>query len=379
MRHSLVQKATREDGAIALLVAVLLSFALLGLAALGTDVGMVAQERRQLQSAADAGALAGVQMLPASLGDENDVKSEAEDFVGRNIASDRLELVRTALGYTQLPNGSSLSTSITVEVEGQTPLAFARIWGKTSARARASATAALSSPQSYGAYVVPVGVLPEAIVTMTPGDAPIVLKFDPGPGLGPGKFGWTAVSPDGLNPNDINDIFEQGGVEAEMGPVSSRPGVNNADRLQALLDTVAADECVGARYTEDYFVQKNKGGLYSHVEGMNRDEYYQAVQSHFDEVVSWEQGDAGLVTIKDYDCQRLVICPVVENLDVNKDLSIVGFAWFFVWDIQGLDKWDPSQQPALVGKFIRPVNPDDPRVWGAYDPYGAVGKSMLVE
>lgn len=365
----------REDGAIAVVAGILIVLVLLGVVAVATDTGMVAQERRQLQTAADAGALAGVKALPGNVTLAN---AEARDFAGRNTDLSALDNVNVSVLFG--PAGSSITTSITVEVTARTDLAFARIWGIETANARATATAIVSSPRSYGAHVTPVGVLPEAVEILKVTDDPIVLRFDPGPGLGPGKFGWTAVSMDKPRSKDITDWLTAGGTDAETGDIASREGLLDSTLLQPLFDRIATDSCEGSGYTEEFFVEKKgKKGEYTHPPDMDRDAYLDAVELHFREVVSWGEGaDLGFVTINDYDCARLIICPVVENLNTKKDLKIVGFAWFFVYDITGLDTPGGSDV-SLWGKFIRPVNPDDPGVWGEYDPYGAIGKTMLFE
>lgn len=367
----------RDDGAMAVVVAILLAFALIGLAAIATDAGLVAQARRQAQSAADAGALAGVQRLPASQsGAEADAISYARENIPPALVTDEDVLGEE---WIEVSFEGDPATQVTVEVKGATSLGLARIWGMETAWARASATAIVMSPIAYGAHVVPVGVLPEAVALLSVDDPPIELKFDPGGQLGPGKFGWTSVSMDKLEPGDINDIFEAGGTDAEMGPVTSRPGVNNADRLQPLFNMIATDGCDGAHHTKEYFEKKTRGSDdYTHPSGMDRAAYLEAVELHFREVVTWETGENGFVTINDYDCTRLIVCPVVGNLDLNQDNSIVGFAWFFVYDITGLDT-PGSSDVSLWGRFVRPVNPDEPRVWGEYDPYGAIGKTMLWE
>ena len=80
-----------EDGAIlplfGLLIVVLLVFA-----AFTVDLGAAWAERRQLQSAADAGAMASV-LPPLAIGDN--IASTAMDFVDANLATRKPAPVRT--------------------------------------------------------------------------------------------------------------------------------------------------------------------------------------------------------------------------------------------------------------------------------------------
>ena len=130
--------AWRDDsGATALFVAVI-TVVLLGVAALVVDVGLLYAERRSMQTAADAAALAGVQELPASV---SNAKAEADAYVSSNPggtqASDRTYTVSS----TYIAN-DTLSVHIWQPAYA---LQLARFIGVNSAPVGASATAVIAS------------------------------------------------------------------------------------------------------------------------------------------------------------------------------------------------------------------------------------------
>jgi Flp pilus assembly protein TadG len=115
----------------ALVFVVLFMASMFGLAALVLDVGSWFRSQRQLQSAADAAALAGAQALPDSPGDASGL---AQQYATKN-ASD--------LSSADYSIGSDLASNdrITVHVARNTPGFFAKIFGIDSVQVGATATA----------------------------------------------------------------------------------------------------------------------------------------------------------------------------------------------------------------------------------------------
>jgi len=209
------------------------------------------------------------------------------------------------------------------------------------------ATAIIPSPSGYGSRIVPMGVPPEAVSTS---HSSITLKFEPGNAFGPGKFGWTSLSMTKIKPNEIDKAMGAGGVDYDvgLGLVEDRPGYNPDKPLNSLQEWIDGDRCSG---------------------------YALALEAHFQKVVTVNAD--GSVTINDFTCRRLVICPVVTNLALHTNERIVGFAWFFIDGTSTSESDKKKPKDTITGRFLRPLNPDDPIGWGDYDPYGAVGPPKL--
>ena len=333
--HRTAVPARNDEGAIALLVALVLSLGLLAFTGIVVDAGAYYSERRQLQTAADAAALAGAKDLVVS---QAAAIASANKYAGLNSPAGET-LAAPAVDF---PSASKIHVVVSNPSFG---LFFARFVGKNSASVGAEATAIIPSPSGYPSGVVPIGVPPEA-VQFPQNHAPTTLKFDPGNAIGPGKFGWTSLTTTRIQKKGIEDALDQGGVsyEVKLGPVADRSGENDWKIVSKHLDPyLAKDTCIGAGQP--------------------------TMAAHFAAVVTVNPD--GSVVINDPTCKRLVICPVVSGLDTHSPV-IVGFAWFFI------DETSESGQ-SITGRFVRPVIPQDWADWGDYDPYGSVGPPKLYQ
>ena len=131
----------------AIVVMVLFLVSLVGLVALVLDVGSWFRSQRQLQSAADAGALAGAQALPNSPGDASGL---AQRYATEN-ASD-LASADYSIGSDLVPNDR-----ITVHVTRNAPGFFAKIFGIDSVHVGATATAE-AKMMAQARHVAPITV-----------------------------------------------------------------------------------------------------------------------------------------------------------------------------------------------------------------------------
>jgi len=133
MRHM------RDDtGAVAVIVAILM-VVLVGFTALAVDVGYVMTIRRQLQTAADAAALAGCRVL-ADGGTEAEALAEADGYAARNAFEPADSLVM----LTTPPDTEVTPTWIQVTCQRESPLFFARVLGIDTTPIRASARAEIA-------------------------------------------------------------------------------------------------------------------------------------------------------------------------------------------------------------------------------------------
>lgn len=136
-----------EKGASALYFALVL-FALLGIGAIALDGSNAYAERRQMQSAADAAALAGTRILALG-GDANDITAEVEAIAVANGVGN-LDWTREDDQSIQFTSGGNLGVSwsytqnqkgIDVAVSNDSATFFARILGQDTITATASADA----------------------------------------------------------------------------------------------------------------------------------------------------------------------------------------------------------------------------------------------
>ncbi|MDZ4178087.1 MAG: Tad domain-containing protein, partial [Coriobacteriia bacterium] len=144
-----------QEGAVAVLVAVLI-VALLAFAAIVVDAGAVYAQRRQMQTAADSAALAGVQELP---GDPASAMAVADSYAVGNIdgADDRTFSIQSTFAANDTIVAELRQTAM--------GLFFARVMGHDSAPVAASATAIIGSPTTYGSGLMPFGIIANGTTT----------------------------------------------------------------------------------------------------------------------------------------------------------------------------------------------------------------------
>ena len=335
-----------DAGAIALVVAIL-AVALIGLAAIVVDVGMVFAERRSMQTAADSAALAGVQDLPTNPGN---ARTTADSFVSANPAGTQASNRTYAISSTNIANDT-----ITVHIwQPAYALQLARFLGMNSTPVGARATAIVSSPSAYGSNVMPFGIMSKE----PSGTAPfgygfnqtVTLKQPSGQQSNAvaGNFQFLALTdpPGGhYGANDIRDALRNGGVPNAVyinTLYNTKTGMNGGNVSNALNQWIAGD---------------------SHSFG-------QVVEQHPD----------GTVSLLDPACHRIIVCPIIvdpgppiaynwqEASGTSKPVLVIGFAYMFIEAVgtQGNDCY-------VTGRFIRPLTPDEAISWGSPDPYGAIG------
>jgi hypothetical protein len=151
----------QEQGSTIVFVAIVM-LVILGFSALAIDLGVVATARNQLQTAADAAALAGATGLFVS---ENEAKDRAIAFAGLNDCIN--EAVLISEGDVSFPNPDQ----VRVQANHQIDLYFARILGKNTADIFAEAVAELGTLS--GASGVKPWAIPDSDYVL--GD-PVMLK-----------------------------------------------------------------------------------------------------------------------------------------------------------------------------------------------------------
>ena len=139
-----------------------------GMTAVAIDLGSYAADRRDLQNAADAIALAASLDLP----ENGDALATANSYAGKNgIDLNSMTVTIVDQSPPQEPNPKVL-----VELEREHGFIFARLIGIEAADVNADATAIRTSPAG-GNGLVPLSVTEDALEGITYGDS-TVLKYD---------------------------------------------------------------------------------------------------------------------------------------------------------------------------------------------------------
>jgi hypothetical protein len=219
----------RERGQAAVLTVIALTV-LLGMTAMVLDVGSWFREHRQMQTAADASALAGAQALPF---DVDQAKAFADDYAARNGGDGTNEVT---VSSSHGPNDT-----ITVKASKDAPGFFAKVFGIDSVHVSASASARSESPVQ-ALHVAPM-VVSEKHPLLAGSGCPCfkqqtTLNFDP---MGaPGAFGMLNL--DGQNgtvgtSDEANWILDGFSKYLPLGKYRSDPGAKfSSQEVQGALD-----------------------------------------------------------------------------------------------------------------------------------------------
>ena len=289
---------------------------MLGMFALVVDMGMLYKERSQLVNAVDAGALAGVTALTKNEASARELAAtRARTYVQRNVpevlTGDIIVTFEDSVSGTATITNGRINVTATKNV----PLNFAKFLGFNSAPVAATASAGL---QYYGGGtgIVPFGITQDVYSGMTE-DVRYIVKYGPQPpddaeltalGYPPastfkGNFGALALGGSGASVYGDN-IKYGSSIAVKVGDtISTEPGVMSGPTDKAV----------------DYRV-----GL--------------------DPTATWD-------TVAD-GSPRIIIVPIIDpgvgDISGRTDVTIMGFAAFFLEDFQ------PAKGNGgyVVGRFI---------------------------
>ena len=202
-------RAWHAERGQALIIFVLAAAVLFGFAAMAIDVGLILHERRDLQNAADAAALAGAIELPDSPALAHDKAQEwAENNGIDTAAGDQLDITV-----------DTVDNSVTVRVQREQGFIFGRVLGLVSTDVHADATARMGSPLNLSG-ILPFGVLESAIAY---NGLPTVIKYD-ARNPSSGNFGPLRIDGDGAAVLEQSIMYgTQTGVCAQSQPACPDP------------------------------------------------------------------------------------------------------------------------------------------------------------
>lgn len=341
------QSRSSESGQTIVLFALSLTV-LVAFLALTFDIGKMALDRRSVQNAADAAALAGAQMLPD---DPNAAIADATTYAALNGASGEVSAV--TISSTYVPN-DTIKVSLSRDVD----FVFAPVIGMFSSTVNVSATA-LSGGVVGVALLSPLAVEQAVFDGLNQGDT-ATLKYN-ARNSSDGNFLPLAL--DGTGSSEYEENLMLGsdqslcsvGSETPSCPsiASTQPG-NMVGKTRSAIDWIFAntsDDC-----------------------------------DTYDEVFPPSAGDPSRLAIA-ASCNKftnpaaasyqLVLVPVIDSLCIGScDVTVLEFALFF---IESYTCSGPGQGNScdLVGRYVQ-ANATVSGVLGAYDADGSINSVRLI-
>lgn len=344
------QTGNRSESGQVLILTVLAMAVLLGMAAMAIDVGLFLHDRRNLQNAADAAALAGAADLP-----DNPVlavikaREWAEDN-GIDLSSE-LELVEVRTTY--VPNDT-----MHVAVKRDFSFVFGRVLGLDQANVGADASAVVGSPGGL-AGLRPWAVQEKALLGLEPGDQ-ATLKYSAAD-VTTGNFQPIRIDGPGgkVYDNSIRygsgkELCSQGQERPDCPSVTSTETGNLVGPTRAAVEWAETNTSSECNAFAEVFLPNPS----------DPDEYY--LNPDCNPFVTPQ------VT------NLIAIVPVIGELcNGTCDVTITRFAMFF---IEGVDCTAQGQGNSCTvqGTYVRAAA-DVGGTVGPYDPEGALSFVRLIE
>jgi hypothetical protein len=317
----LLRELLKGERGQALAIAALGMVVVGGFAALAVDVGIFLHERREIQNAADAAALAGAVELPEAPAEAEARVLEWAEKNGIDIAGGELEAIEVITTYVT-------DDTVRVQLKRDTPFVFGRVLGLTDNTMHATAAARVGSPSGVGG-VSPWGVRDDDLVY----GEQVTLKYDAQDNEN-GNFQPLAI--DGPGASIYRDTVKYG-AETVLCTTSAAP-----EGCPSVVSTEPGNLVGPTNVGVDYLMDNTDGTC---------DEFEELFIPH---------GDSYYV---DPDCnpfppdynseasKRVVIVPMIDDLcNGSCDVNIVRFGLMF------LDSYSCSGGEGhceVVGRFVK--------------------------
>lgn len=296
-----------NNGNVVIIVAICL-VALILFTALVVDVGSLYEERRSLQTVADAASLAGVQELPES---PDGAIQKAIEYAAKHGVS---------ITGSDVNISSTLATNDTITVTPvipNSPLFFARVIGIDSAPVGARAKAIIASPEEY-VGVVPWGV-PEN--DWKPG-IEYVLKYGSGPDGQSFAGNFQPLALDKPGGKEYRENIEYGS-DATL-------------KVGDIVDTQTGNQVGNTRIGTEARIY-------------NYDDYYMNLFGEL--TAAWEGGYK--LAIPDSQFVMVPIIPPLEEATGKEEVPILGFVPFIITGIEDMHgDTEFGNGIAIVGTFL---------------------------
>jgi len=324
--------------------------AFIGFLALTYDVGAMVLEKRNVQNAADAAALAGAQMLPS---DSAAAIADATTYAASNgISAD--ELVSITVLSTSVPNDS-----IEVTVSREVSFAFADVLGLFSGTVSASATANAGGVVGV-ALLAPLAVEQDVFDGLSQGDT-ATLKYD-AHGNSNGNFMPLALDATGSSEYEENLklgseqwLCSVGSETAGcLSEVSTQPG-NMVGKTRSAIDWIFANTSIGCDTYGEVFPPSTG------------DPSRLAIAASCNKFTSPSAAS-----------YQLVLVPVIDTLcNGSCTVTVQEFALFFI-ESYACSGSGQGNSCDLVGRYVQ-ANANVQGILGTYDGDGSVNSVRLIQ
>jgi hypothetical protein len=243
------QNGNGERGAVAVITAFSL-VVLLGFAALAIDVGMLYQERTELQSGADAAAVAIAQDCAVGRIACDTPKDTAQGLANANAKDGAAAVVETSVSMAKQTVGVRLATGDKSGV-GSLSLAFARVLGMNSAKVGAVSGARWSGIKA-GPVALPVAFAQcEVTAKFTNGDVVIDMQDNKNSTACPsgatgsaGGFGWYKATEGDKDPACQKTVTTPGTVYADTGANFPKGCQDVLDQIEDEIESGASGKII---------------------------------------------------------------------------------------------------------------------------------------
>jgi len=347
-----------ERGQVAILVGVMMT-GLIGFSALAIDVGSLASDKRDLQNAADAMALAGAQDLPSQV----DATSTARTWATKNDVTED-EIASIDVHQQDLDREPpELNPTIIVTLHRHHRTTLARVIGIDSVDLEVTASAVKTSPGGSEG-VTPWSVLESAVKGATPGQL-TTLKWDANNIL---QGNTMPIQIDGSG----GAVYEETIKHGSVGTLCSQEALANgcsptaAECLDATCDSLTGDKIGPTKKGLQYIYDNTDPACneFNQVFTPNDDGTYRLNQK----CNPFVEGSKSSL--------RVLIVPVIESLgNGTSPVTIKEFGLFF---LDGTKSKCTGNDCLIEGRFIR-ANFTTGSVIGIYDPDGLMHFIRLVE
>jgi len=340
-------------------IAVLMGFLMVGMigfSALAIDVGSLVADKRDLQNAADAMALAGAQDLPSQV----DATSTARTWATKNdVIADEIESI--AVEQQHLPTVLNPKIEVTLRRHHRTTLA--RVIGIDSIDLEVTGSAIITSPGGSD-RVAPWSVLESVIDGAVPGQL-TTLKWDANNIL---QGNTMPIQIDGSG----GDVYEETIKHGSVGTLCSEKALAEGcvptakECLDATCDSLTGDKIGPTKKGLDYIYANTDAACqqFGQVFTPNDDGTYRMNP----ECNPFIEGSKSSL--------RVLIVPVIESLgNGTSPVTIKEFGLFF---LDGTKSKCTGNDCLIEGRFIR-ADFTTGAVVGTYDPNGLMHFIRLVE
>lgn len=348
---NLLKGSHRNDRGQMIVLGAFFIMIMTGSAALAIDVGSYMSHRRSLQNAVDAIALAASLNLP--VGDS--AHAAANEWANKN----GVDINSMTITITQQNLPSEPNPKVTIEIEVDHDLTFARVLGLDSADISVTATAIITSPAG-GAGVSPLSVSEEALAGATLGDE-VVLKYDAN-NISQGNTSPIRIDGPGSGNCGSSDNYCSGLMNGGESVICAQGADTTYCDGASVVDTEPGNK-IGATRTAINWRLESTEEQCSEFEGDHG--------VFEDDPTTNEQGvyrikpDCNPFVNSKYDSHRVMIIPIIDELcNGSCEVTITGFALFFLERVG--DAGCSGNDCEIVGRFVT-VNQNVGLLAGTYD------------